>query len=409
MSDINRTAANWIGRVTMHGLAATGDLLAKLNQPIADPWPVYEAIRDRGAVYRSRIGYAVTSHELCKRVLRGPEFGMVDSEGNVPGSPEQIGAAPSLLDLDPPDHSRLRRLVAPAFRPKLIAGYRPRIEQVAHRLLDGVDHHGPFDLVRDFATPLPITVISELLGIPEDRRGAFAEYGALVGETLGGLPTGRQRKRLAIADAALTALFVELMERRRAEPGEDVISVLVNAVDGERMSADELVSTCGLLLVAGFETTVNLIGNGVFQLLTDRDQWELLRANPALAAGAVEETLRFAPPVPVTGRTCQSATEIAGTPIPRDAVVFAVLAAANRDESVYPEPHTFDITRDGGPEHFAFSSGIHYCLGAQLARIEGEIALRVLTERMPGLTLAGRPRLRNSAAIRGYLHLPTAA
>ncbi|MEJ3655283.1 cytochrome P450 [Actinomycetes bacterium KLBMP 9759] len=409
MSDLGRTAANWIGRVTMHGLAATGDLLAKLNRPIADPWPVYEAIRGRGAVYRSRIGYAVTSHELCRQVLRGSQFGMLDSKGALPGSPERTDVAPSLLDLDPPDHSRLRRLVAPAFRPKLIAGYRPRIEQVAERLLDDVDHHAPFDLVGDFATPLPITVISELLGIPEDRRGPFAEYGALVGETLGGLPTGQQRKRLAIANAALTALFVELMDRRRAEPGDDVISVLVNAVDGERMSADELVATCGLLLVAGFETTVNLIGNAVFHLLTDREQWELLRGRPELAAGAVEETLRFDPPVPVTGRTCQSATELAGTPIDRDAIVFAVLAAANRDGTVYADPHTFDITREGAPEHFAFSSGIHYCLGAQLARIEGEIALQVLTERMPGLTLAGRPRLRNSSAIRGYAHLPTAA
>ncbi|GAA0924795.1 cytochrome P450 [Nonomuraea longicatena] len=397
-------------RAAARTLAACGDPAAQLLLPRRDPWPIYERLRERGPVYRSPLGYAaVSSHELCSRVLRGPEFGMRDSAGRLPADQAlPIGTAPSLLELDPPDHSRLRRLVAPAFRPKLINEFRARIEQTTERLLDRIGER-PFDLITEFATPLPITVISELLGIPEDRRGEFARYGALTGQALDGRLTTREQAEFDAAMLAMRRLFTELMERRRADPGDDVISVLVSAVDGERITADELVSTCQLLLIAGFETTVNLIGNGVHRFGRHPEQWDLLRRDPDLAAGAVEEILRFDPPVPFTGRMAQRRTELGGLPIRKDTRVLVLLAAANRDPEVYDDAHVFDITRTGGPEHFAFASGVHYCLGAQLARIEGEIALRALAARLPGLRSAGDAQPRPSASIRGFLHLPVAA
>lgn len=394
-------------RAVTFALAASGDQLAKLYQVRDDPWPIYRRIRDRGPVYRSLLGYsAVSSHELCGKVLRGTEFGVRDSQGRL--TEEQavpIGVEPSLLELDPPDHSRLRRLVAPAFRPKLINGYRPQIEKVANSLLDKVDLS--FDLITDFATPLPIAVISDLLGIPEDRRGEFARYGTLTGQALDGRLNGRQSSELEAAIVALNDLFTELMEERRADPGTDVISVLVRAVDAEQVTPGELLATCQLLLIAGFETTVNLIGNGVYQLGKHPEQWKLLREKQGLAASAVEEILRYDPPVPITARTAQTDVELAGRAIRKDSIVLTMIAIANRDSKVYSDPETFDITREG-PEHFAFSSGVHYCLGAQLARIEGEIALRVLSERLPKIRLAGTPRLRQSSSIRGFLELPVA-
>jgi P450-derived glycosyltransferase activator len=398
-------------RAATYALAATGDQIAKLYQETRDPWPVYEKIRERGPVYRSRLGYsAVTSHELCAKVLRDPVFGIRDSKGTLPPGQElPIGTEPSLLELDPPDHGRLRKLVAPAFRPKLLADYRPRIERTAQRLLDQIDMSGRFDLIADFAAPLPITVISELLGIPEDRRGEFARYGALTGQALDGRLNPRQAEELRRAIAALDSLFTELMELRRVDPGDDVISVLVNAVDGERITAGELLATCQLLLIAGFETTVNLIGNGVHRLGRHPDQWDMLRADPNLAGAVVEEVLRFDPPVPMTGRVSQQDTTLGGQRVRADTLVLTILAAANRDPAVYPDGHRFDITRKGGPEHFAFSSGIHYCLGAQLARIEGEVAFRALSERLPRIRPAGIPQQRPSASIRGFLELPLAA
>ncbi|MFI6813335.1 cytochrome P450 [Nonomuraea sp. NPDC050328] len=397
-------------RAAARTLAACGDRIAPLYVPRQDPWPLYERLRDRGPVYRSVIGYAaVSSHELCSRVLRGPEFGMRDSAGRLPASQAiPLGMAPSLLELDPPDHSRLRRLVAPAFRPKLINAFRPRIEELAGRLLERAGA-GPFDLIADFAAPLPIAVISELLGIPEERRGDFARYGTLTGLAMDGRLGVRERAEFAAATRSMTALFEELAGRRRSDPGEDVISVLAAAVDGERITAGELVSTCQLLLIAGFETTVNLIGNGVHLFGRHREQWELLRADAGLAAGAVEEVLRFDPPVPLTGRVVQREVELGGRRLRRDTQVLTVLAAANRDPAVYADPGVFDIRRAQAAEHFAFSSGVHYCLGAQLARIEGEIAFRVLAERLPGLRAAGAGRLRPSVTIRGFSQLPVAA
>ncbi|MBN9743465.1 cytochrome P450 [Amycolatopsis sp. A1MSW2902] len=412
MSSFKKTARNYVARAAGHLMAASGDQVAKLFLCGGDPWPVYDRIREQGPVYRSRIGYsAVSSHELCTRVLRGPDFGFRDSTGTLNEYQRlPLGLAPSLLELDPPEHGRLRRVVAPAFRAKQLAGYRPRIEQTAHRLLDRIGRTDePFDIIADFAAPLPMKMICDLLGVPDDQYDEVSRCGTLTAQALDGPLPGRTATELAAAVTSLNELFTELADKRRGERGSDVITVLVEAADQGQMSADELLATCHLLLIAGFVTTVNLIGNGVFQFARHPDAWASLRENPELAGRAVEEVLRFDPPIPVTTRVCNTEAILAGQRIPANSSVLTMLASANRDPEVYIDPHTFDITRTDTPEHFAFAGGIHYCLGAQLARIEGEVALRALSERLPRIRLIGTPRLRPSKSVRGFLSLPITA
>ena len=406
-----RTAA---GRATFWALARSGDLLARFLEPGApdDVYALYERMRASAPVYRSRTGaLAVTSHALCTAVLRDPRFLLRDRQNRAadfdPFTSDATGPlAESFLEQDPPDHTRLRRLVAPAFRPTVIRGYRERIENLAHDLLDRALARKSFDLIADFAAPLPITVITELLGIPDVDTARFARYGAVVGSSIGGVFSVRQAAQLQAATADLAALFVALERFRRNDPGDDVLSLLTAAHGEGRLDVDELVATCGLLLIAGFETTVNLIGNATVALSRHPEQWELLRVEPGRAAGAVEETLRFDPSVQATVRTPHEPVDLAGHPVAPDTRVMLLLGAAGRDPAVYPEPSTFDISRAGGPEHLAFSSGIHYCLGAHLARLEGEVALQVLAARLPELRLAGGARRRPGNAIRGYASLP---
>ncbi|HXV94267.1 MAG TPA: cytochrome P450 [Pseudonocardia sp.] len=387
-------------RAVLHGLALCGDTTAEIALGRSgDPYPLYERVRERGPLVRSRTGmWTVTGHSLCRQVLRDDRFGV---EAGQPGEPLDL----SLLELDPPDHTRLRRLAAPAFRPRLTGAYRGRMEEVAERLLDAVDRDG-FDVVRDLASPLPITVITDLLGVDEGDHATFVAYGQAIGLALSGVSSARQARELQDATADLTALFTELARRRREDPREDLVSVLVAAHDTEALTAPELVALCQLLLIAGFETTVNLVGSAVHLLLDHPDQWAALAADPDLAPGAVEETLRHQSPVQGTTRVAREDVELAGQRLPAGSVVLLLLGAANRDPEVFPEPHRFDITRTTASEHLAFSSGIHYCLGAALARAEGEVALRALATRMPRLRRAGRPRHRVGATLRGLVELP---
>ncbi|SDM71063.1 hypothetical protein SAMN04489726_3015 [Allokutzneria albata] len=371
-------------------LSAFGDLFAQLGRPrwLEDPYPLYERIRAKGPVYRAPSGIrAVSSFALCDQVLRDRRFGMKTAEGvTMPGlGSVQEHFPESFLDMDPPDHTRLRRLAAPAFTPRSVESYRPRIGWMVEDFLSRVPDR--FDLVTEVAAPLPIAVVSDLLGVPPVDRARFAEYGALVGAALGGVRPVRQAKELI---AAAEALF----ERLVREPRGDVIGDLTVALGEEKLTARELFGMAMLLLIAGFETTVNLIGNGVISLLRNRSQWELLRADPSLAAAVVEETLRYEPPVQATVRIAHTDVELAGQRIKAGQMVAVLIAAGNRDAAVFADPHRFDITRAGVPEHLAFSSGIHYCLGARLARIETEIVFRTLAERMPSLRLAGPVRWR---------------
>jgi cytochrome P450 len=319
----------------------------------------------------------------------------------------------SLLTTDPPDHTRLRRLAQPAFAPRRLAQYRAVTEEVAAGLLDDAlargRREGRFDLVHDLASPLPITVISALLGVPEVDRERFARWGRALGSALDGVRSPAHAHQLAATTADLRRLFGALLDERRRAPGEDVISALATAVDGERATADEALALAQLLLVAGFETTTNLIGNAVRALLAEPAQWAALATDPALAAAAVEETLRFDPPVQLTARVAHEDIELGGVPLRRDSGVLVLLAAAGRDPLAHPDPDRFDLAREQTAPHLAFSGGAHYCLGAPLARLEGEVALRLLAERAPELRTAGRPVPRVATVLRGPLRLPVTA
>jgi hypothetical protein len=387
-----------------HGYARHDELALIMLHPGRDnPYPLYERLRGRGPLVRSRVGpWVTTSHQVCNAVLRDRQFGVVLDGVESPGA-----GGLSFLELNPPDHTRLRRLAAPAFSPKRMAGYTALIEKTVQGLLDELPASGRFDLVSAFAAPLPIAVISDLLGVPTAHADQFARWGATIGTALDGVKGVRHLAALMRANAGLERLFTELFEQRRREPAEDVVSAVVTA-EGERITPAEMVPICVLLFIAGFETTVNLISNAVLALTAHPDQWAALHDDPSLAAGAVEEVLRFDPSVQRTGRVALADTELAGVAIKRGEYVITMTAAANRDPAVFDDPGRLDITRANADEHLAFSSGIHYCLGAPLARAEATIALGALAERLPRLRVAGQVVRRNASTIRGPLRLPVA-
>ncbi|HWD06443.1 MAG TPA: cytochrome P450 [Amycolatopsis sp.] len=308
-----------------------------------------------------------------------------------------------MLNTDPPTHTRLRKLVNKAFTSRAIAGLRPRIEEIAKELLDAMGGHDEVDLMATFAGPLPITVICELLGVREADRGEFTGWS----NTL--LGSG-DVEHLQAAAIAMHSYLVELVARKRAEPGDDLLSGLVLATDeGDSLSEDELVSMAFLLLVAGHETTVNLIGNATLALLRAPEQRAKLAADPGLMPGAVEEFLRFDGPINIaTLRYTIDDVEVGDETIPAGEFVQVSLLAANRDETRFPDPAELDVTRAPGG-HLAFGHGIHYCVGAPLARMEAEIALNGLLARFPNLELAVREEeltYRQSTLVHGLVKLP---
>ncbi|GLZ46132.1 cytochrome P450 [Actinomycetospora sp. NBRC 106375] len=417
-------------------LALRGDPVARLmHRPWRlDPYPTYARLRAEaaaaGGVTRSRTGIrAVATHEACTAVLRDRRFGVRLADGQMPFDPtDDAGSASgsdghdptdpgtaliepidlSLLALDPPDHARLRRLAQPTFAPKRLAQYRETARTVTARLLDDAAARGTFDLTADLAAPLPISVIAELLAIPDVDTPRFARWGRALGAALDGVRSVRHAHALSRATADLRALFADLVERRRAEPGEDVISQLVHALDAGTLTLDELVSLAQLLLVAGFETTTNLVGNAV-RALHATGTWDDLVADPGLAAGAIEETLRFDPPVQLTARFAHEDVEIGGRALRKDSGVLVLLASAGRDPAAHPDPDRFDPRREQTTAHLAFSGGAHYCLGAALARLEGEVALEMLADRMPRLRPAGRIEPRVATVLRGPTRFPVRA
>ncbi len=400
-------------RFGLAALALTGDPVADWmrGSPSTDVYRLYERIRARGPVVHSRLGlYAVTSRSLCDQVLRDPRFGVRRADGGpaFPDAFSEYGTSAleaSFVELDPPDHTRLRRAVAPAFRPKVLREWAPRLEALLDEVLQratGAGRGGPVDLVSQIAAPFPIAVISTMLGIPDAETARFASIGALVGQSLDGVRTVAQAKALRAAELELFSLLARLLDERTTDPRDDVLSVIAAARREGVASASDAVHTAVLLLIAGFETTVNLIGNGVAALLQQPDRWRELVSDPGLAPAVVEETLRWDPSVQGTGRITHTALELAGTPLPKDSVIMIMTAAANRDPEAYARPEIFDLHRAGEPDHLAFSSGIHYCLGAPLARLEGEIVFRALAERFPRLSLAAGARRRPGSTIRGF-------
>lgn len=313
----------------------------------------------------------------------------------------------NMLFADPPDHTRLRALVNQAFTPKRIEALRPRLHHLAHELLDRVAPLGQMDLIADYALPLPVAVIAELLGIPEADRVAVADWSQAIISPGSRGHTYKARKQKV---RALVAYLRELFKEREARPQDDLITALVQAESaGDRLSEAELSSMVALLIVTGHETTVNLIGNGVLSLLLHPDQLTLVQANPELMVQAVEELLRYDGPVETsTTRWVGQTITYKEHTMQRGDVVRLVFTSANRDEAVFECPHTLDITRSDN-KHLAFGMGIHYCLGAPLARLEGEIAFNTLLQRFPTLSLAVSPdalQWRSGVLFRGLRQLP---
>ncbi|KOX07887.1 cytochrome P450 [Nocardiopsis sp. NRRL B-16309] len=371
-----------------------------------NPYPTYARLRAQGPVATSSLGFlSANSHTAVREVLRGRDFGVGPPEGFA--SPAQFRSVGlSFLQMDPPEHTRLRALARPAFTPRRMRGYAEEIEKITAELLDRALAPGGFDLMADFAQKLPIAVISRLLGVPERDDAEFVRIGNLLGGALDGAQSARHLRQIQDASAELDVMFERLMAERRRDPREDVVSALVADTDAGRMSAAEMRDMCRLLLLAGFETTVNLIGNGMMALLRHRDQWERLVADPGLAGRAVEEVLRFDSPVQLTGRWARTDTVVDGVRVRRGGQVMVLIGSANRDSAHFADPDRFDITRTGAGDHLAFSGGEHYCLGAPLARLEGQIALRALAERAPGLRPTAMPTRRRTLTVRSLSAFP---
>ena len=392
----------------LYSAHVVGDLLSRLNLPNGhtDPYEIYEEMRARGPILPTRLGnYSTTSHRLCNDVLRSRRFGPTPQGGGEELA-NQAALDLSLLELNPPDHTRIRRLAAPAFTPRRMAGYAELVDMAVQRQLDECEREREFDLMTSFASPLPIAVMTHLLGLPNDPE-RFRRLGSTIARALDGIWSLGQARTLAAADAELRSTFAELLERRASDPGDDLLSALV-AEQGLAISAAELSALVRLLLIAGFETTVKAIGNGMRWLLADREQWELLVADRALAPAVAEEVLRFDPPVQQTARVAHQPAEVGDIVVARNQWVITLLAAANRDPEVYPEPNRFDIRRESPIEHLAFSGGIHYCLGSPLARLELTQAFRALAERFPRIRQTAPITMRPGTTLRGPLRFPVA-
>ncbi len=378
-----------------------------------DPYPFYAALRARGQVHRSRLlnAWMFTRHGDVDTIMRDHRhFGSDPRRGTL--SPRQMAMLPppdefTMLFLDPPDHTRLRALVNKAFTPRAVNALEPQIRGIMGGLLDDIDDPGGFDLMPAVAQPLPVIVIAEMLGVPPQDREQFKTWSAQRARLLEPTIGRREREAGAAASRAFDAYFRKIIEARRADPRDDILSALVQAEDeGERLTERETLNMLRLLLIAGNETTTNLIGNGVLALLRSPDQLRRLRDDPALIPSAVEELLRFDSPVQTDFRRVLEDCEVNGFPVRKRDNVVLLMGAANRDPDAFDDPDRLDVGRDQGP-HLSFGRGIHHCLGAPLARLEGRIALEMLLERFAVIGLAThRPRFRRTIVLRGLESLP---
>jgi cytochrome P450 len=404
-----------------HVQAATTEPLFNPLAPefIRDPYPYYARLRTTDPMHVTQFGAFVASrHAEASLVLRDKRFGKDFVERNIrrygPKTMEEpIFRSMShwMLQQDPPDHTRLRGLVVKAFTARRVEDMRPRIQQIVDETLDRIAPRGRMDLIEDFAFRLPVTIICDMLGIPEEHRELFYKGSRDGGRLLDPVPLSREEIEQANAGNAMSQMyFQQLFELRRRSPGDDLTTQLVQAEeDGNKLTNEELTANIILLFGAGHETTVNLIGNGLLALHRNPDQLALLKANPGLITNAVEEFLRYDSSVQLAGRvTLEDIDDLGGKRIPKGESVFCLLGSANRDPAVFPDrPDQLDITRPN-VRPLSFGGGIHFCLGAQLARIEAEIAISTLLRRLPDLRLddAENPEWRPTYVLRGLKALP---
>ncbi|WP_322752219.1 cytochrome P450 [Frankia sp. Cas3] len=385
----------------------------------ADPYPSYRALREADPFYRLPLGAQqvtiLTRYQDCVAVLQGAEWGRSEEGTNAWRPSDALdGGLRSFLRMNPPNHTRLRGLVSKAFTPRVISGLRPQITALVDSLIDAAQAAGEVDLIDVFARPLPLRLICELLGVPARDEETFRGWAAALTRGLDPdhLLTPAELAQRVDATREFDAYFTDLITDRRNRPTDDLLSNLVAVREqGDRLTEAELLELCALLLVAGYETTVNLIGNAVLALVRNPDQLATVHADLDLVPAVIDETLRYDPPIQFIGRLALQDTEVSGRAFRSGDVVVTLLAAAQRDPDAFGDPDRFDITRYGGPapalRHLGFGLGIHYCLGAPLARLETEIALRALIRRVPRLALStDQLAYRAHLVVRGLQTLP---
>lgn len=402
-------------------MTAPQDLLLQLLDPAtrADPYPVFDEVRRSGPLQLPENNLTVfADFASCDEVLRHPSScadrlkSTTAQKALTAGATARPFGTPGFLFLDPPDHTRLRKLVSKAFSPKVVRGLEPDIAGLVDGLLDRVADKGSFEAIADLAYPLPVAVICRLLGVPIEDEPKFSWASSLLAQGLdpfiaftGQAPGFEERLE---AGLWLREYLRELLHQRRAHPREDLMSGLIAVEEaGDQLTEDEIVATCNLLLIAGHETTVNLIANAVLAMLRHPEHWTALSADPALVSGIVEETLRFDPPVQLVGRVAGADMTIGGVSIPKGDTMILLLAAAHRDPAVTDRPDEYDPTREH-IRHLAFGLGPHFCLGAPLARLEAAAALTALTRRFPQARLAAEPSYKPHVTLRGMASLEVA-
>lgn len=390
-------------------------LLLQLLDPSnrADPYPAYDRIREHGPLQLPEMTLNVfSSYQDCDDVLRHPSSASerlksTRAQREIAEGVEarQIGP-PGFLFLDPPDHTRLRRLVSKAFAPKVVKALEPDITALVDSMLDKVDEKGSFDVIADLAHPLPVAVICRLLGVPIEDEPQFSRASALLAAALDPVITFTGQApdnfdEMQQAGLWLRQYLRELIARRRSDPGDDLMSGLIHVEEsGDQLTEEEIVATCNLLLIAGHETTVNLIANAILAMLRRPRQWTALAVDPQRVSAVVEETLRYDPPVQLMGRIAADDMTIGDAAVPKGDMMVLLLAAAHRDPAVCERSDEFDPDRES-VKHLGFGKGPHFCLGAPLARLEAAVALSKVTARFPQARMAGQPQYKPNLTLRG--------
>ncbi len=384
---------------------------------VRNPYPAYHQLRQSAPMFMTPIGFWVaTRFEDVNMILRDKRFGK-DFEARTKMSlgddvfdiPVYESMRHWMLVRNPPDHTRLRGLVARIFTPKQLAALKPRIQSLVDDLIDAVEDKGGMEFIHEFAYPLPVNVICDMLGVPEADRGSFYSSSKISGRLIDPTPMSKEElEETNKGHIELAAYFQGLIDERRKAPMDDLLTLLAQAnEDGERLSDAELIANTILLFGAGHETTVNLLGNGLFALLSTAGQFEALKADPSLINGAVEEMLRFDSSVQLTSRSALEDVEINGTLVEKGQNILTLLGAANRDPEAFDDPDNFDVTRKG-VRPTSFGGGIHHCIGAPLARMEGQIAFETLLRRLPNMRLKdlGDQDWKPTFTLRGLMSLP---
>jgi len=391
----SRSAASYADRMSEVVSPAGSPEWAHLNvfdRSVAyrdNPYPILNRAREEHPIHKSSDGdYQLFRYADVVRLLKDTKVGVRTLDGKLPGIDESLIQRRFMLQQDPPNHGRLRRLVSKGFTPPAIERLRTHVQALVSELLDRVQGSGEMDVIADLARPLPSTVICQMIGVPLADRELFTDWTAQVTHLLAPrLLTPTQLEKSLTAAANLSAYFTKLIAERKAQLGDDLLSTLIRAEEaGDRLSPEELIVQAVGLLIAGFETTIGLIGNGVRALLMHPTELAKLRARPALIANAVEECLRFDGPIPGTRRVVHEDVVFGAEHIPRNTPVYVSIAAAHRDPRMFPDPDKFLIERDQSA-HLAFGGGMHFCLGAHLARLEAQIAIGTLISRFPELAL----------------------